>query len=138
MKCKLHNPHDDLEAYWVHWPSVLPLWQKNDYHPLDPARLKPAYHNLWFADIEGKRSHFQIGAISFDEEKRMIMFSNGRHRTLLLSTLMDRVPLALLDCALREPEIQKGLLAPIERSDSIELPQLPVLERAGFGWRSRT
>lgn len=137
MRCKLHNPYDDLQAWWVDWPSIEPLWLKNDFHPLDPATLKRAYHALWFADIDAPRSHFQIGAIDYSDHRQSIMFVNGRNRTILLSTLTRRVPLAIEDAALSEPGIRKGLLEPVEASDILVLPELPVRTyRELIDWKS--
>lgn len=127
VQYKLYNANDDLESYWVDWPSIEPLWLRNDFHPLDPATLKRAYHALWFADIDSARSHFKIGAIAYNDHNRSIMFHNGRNRTMLLSTLMDRVPLAIDDTALLEVGIRKGLLQPIKASDVLVLPELPIL-----------
>jgi hypothetical protein len=126
MRCRLHNPYDDLPGYWVDWRSVEPLWLRNDFHPLDPATLKRAYHSLWFEDIDGPRSHFKIGAIDYNTHNQSIMFVNGRNRTILLSTLMSAVPLALDEAALSEPGIGKGLVERIRPGDILTLPNLPI------------
>ena len=132
MRCRLYNPND-LGGYWVDWPTIEPLWLRNDFHPLDPASLKRAYHVLWFADIDAKQSHFKIGAITYNDHNQSIMFYNGRNRTLLMSTLMHRVPLAMDDEALSEPAIRNGVLEPIKATDVLTLPDLPILTFAELG-----
>lgn len=137
MKCRLHNPNHDLKSYWVDWSRLQPLWERNTFHPLSPSKLTRAYHALWFADIDGPRSHFKIGAIWHQQQSGALMFTNGRHRTLLLSTLTERIPLAIDDDALQQQDVTRALLDPVKSSDILELPPLPVLERSAFGWERK-
>lgn len=127
MWYRLLNPYDDHTACWIHWPSIEPLWLRSDFHPFDPASLKRAYHDLWFRDIDHGRSHFTMGAITYDARRRAIMFVNGRNRTMLLSTLMESVPLALDDDALSAPDVQRTVRGSIRKSDLLLLPDLPIL-----------
>lgn len=126
MKCRVHSKYSDLHAYWVDWAALTPLWERNDFHPLDASTLKRAYHKLWFAEIGGER-HFSIGAIDYDKHRQSIMFINGRNRTILLSMLVSRVPLAIEEEALKEPGIRKALLQRVGPTDILTLPDLPVL-----------
>jgi hypothetical protein len=88
---------------------------------------------LWFEGINGPRSHFKMGAIDYNTHHQSIMFINGRNRTILLSTLMDRVPLALDDDALSEPGVRRGLLGRINAADMLALPEFPILTFAELG-----
>ena len=127
MKCSLFNPNDDLEAYWVDWTKMKPLWEENDFHPLHISQLRTAYHELWFKNIDRPRSHFIIGAIDFNNSKGCIMFHNGRHRTILLASLINRVPLALKESVTSVKELKASLIAPLAESDILEIPDLPIL-----------
>lgn len=127
MKCQLYCKCDDLTPCWVRWHELGDLWMKNDFHPLDASSLKRAYHKNWFKHGEDGLLHFQMGEIYFDPERGYINFHNGRHRTILLSSLLEVIPIAVDNTILESDLFERFLVRPIERGELIELPDLEIL-----------
>jgi len=100
---------------------------KNDFHPLKSASLKSAYHKLWFKDGDDGQSHFQMGEIFFSSEKGCINFHNGRHRTILLASLLEVIPIAVDSTILKSGLFKHFLVRSIEKDEMIELPDLEIL-----------
>ena len=113
--------------YWVRWHELGELWMKNDFHPLSVFSLKPAYHKLWFKDSDDGQSQFQMGEIEFSPERGYLMFVNGRHRTILLASLLDEIPIAVDNTILESGLFKHFLVRPIEKGEVIELPDLEIL-----------
>ncbi len=127
MKCQLYCRCDELTPYWVKWRELGDLWTKNDFHPLDVSSLKIAYHKLWFKDAEEGRPRFQVGELGFDPRFGYVSFLNGRHRTILLASLLEIVPIAVDSTILENELFDRFLLRPIEKDELIELPDLEIM-----------
>lgn len=127
MKCQLYCRCDDMTPYWVRWQELGELWSKNDFHPLDISELKPAFHKAWFMHFEQGLLHFQIGEISFDEAHGYVSFTNGRHRTILLSSLLNELPIAVDNSIIENGLFKNFLVRPIEKDELIELPDFEIL-----------
>ncbi|MEQ1933720.1 MAG: hypothetical protein ABL962_07565 [Fimbriimonadaceae bacterium] len=100
---------------------------KNDFHPLDASSLKRAYHKNWFKNGKDGLLHFQMGEIYFAPERGYINFHNGRHRTILLSSLLEVIPIAVDSTILESDLFERFLARPIEHGELIELPDLEIL-----------
>lgn len=127
MKCQLYCRCDDLMPYWVRWHELGELWMKNDSHPLRGSSLKSAYHKLWFKDGDDGQSQFQMGEIFFSPERGHINFHNGRHRTILLASLLEVTPVAVDNTILDSDLFKRFLVRPIEKGELIELPDFEIL-----------
>ena len=127
MRCHLYCRCDDLTPYWVRWHELGELWTKNDFHPLEVSSLKSAYHKLWFKGGEDGRLRFQVGELEFDTNHGYVSFSNGRHRTILLASLMEIIPIAIGNTILESDIFDRFLLRPIETDEMIELPDLEIM-----------
>ena len=126
MKCNLYNNYKDLKAVWLSWNKVEQYWNNNDFHPLDSSNLKKAYHNLWFECVRDGLPLFKIGAILYDEKKNSIMFINGRHRTILLTTFTNKIPIAINE-SISDSDLFKGaIVKSIKPHDVIVLSDYPI------------
>lgn len=132
MKCKLYNPNDDLEAVWISWVKIQEYWKRNTFHPLSHDELKPALHNLWFANKNDGTVSFKIGAIFFNHIFNCIMFHNGRHRTILLTKYRDDIPIAICSSISDHKIIGDSIIRKIRKDDFIELPELPIKSYTEF------
>lgn len=128
MKCQAYCRCDDLAPYWVRWHELGELWTRNDFQFLEESFLKHAYHKLWFKNGEDNQLCFQIGEICFDSHHGYVMFHNGRHRTILLSSLLEVIPPIAVDSSLLESGLfDRFLVRPIEKDEMIELPDLEIM-----------
>lgn len=127
MKRHLYCRCDDLTPYWVKWHELGELWTKNDFHPLVASSLKPAYHKLWFKDGEDGRLRFQVGELEFEPCRGYVAFANGRHRTILLASLLEIIPIAVDNTILKSDLFDRFLYRPIEKDEMIELPDLEIM-----------
>lgn len=133
MKCQIYCRCDDLTPYWVRWHELGELWTRHDSQHdsqfLEASSLKHAYHKLWFKNGEDNQLYFQIGEIYFDPRHGYVMFYNGRHRTILLSSLLEVIPIAV-DKTISDSESElfsRFLVRPVETDEIIELPDLEIM-----------
>lgn len=126
MKCNLYNSNEDLDAVWVSWKEMKEYWDNNSFHPLSSGSLQSAYHYLWLKKRNGELPLFEVGAIHFNHADDSIMFHNGRHRTILLTKFRNDIPLAICDTVKEHEVIRNAIIRPIENSDYIDLPDLPI------------
>lgn len=127
MKCQLYCRCDDLTPYWVRWDELSELWSKNYFGFLEASSLSRAYHQNWFKNGENGQLHFQMGEIFFSPELGYINFHNGRHRTILLSSLLEVMPIAVDNTILGSDLFKRFLVRPVEEGELIELPDLEIL-----------
>lgn len=127
MKCQMYCRCDDLTPYWVRWHELGELWSRHYFGFLEASSLKYAYHKNWFKNGEDGQLHFQMGEIYFDLEREYINFHNGRHRTILLSSLLEVIPIAVDNTILESDLFERFLVRPIEKDEVIELSDLEIL-----------
>jgi hypothetical protein len=126
MKCNLYNPNRDLNAVWLSWKKVEQFWHNNNFHPLNSTNLKPAFHDLWFEFTGNGLPLFKIGAICYDETKNSILFYNGRHRTIILTTFTNEIPISIDESISKNRIFENAIVKPIGPDDVIELPDYPI------------
>jgi hypothetical protein len=127
MKCRLYCRDDELTPYWVKWHELGELWARDYFGFLESSSLERAYHKLWFKNGEDGQLHFQMGEIFFSPEQGHVNFHNGRHRTILLSSLLEVIPIAVGNTILESDLFKHFLVRPIEKDEVIELPDFEIL-----------
>lgn len=127
MKCQLYCRCDDLTPYWVRWQELGGLWTKDSFGFMADSSLERAYHKLWFKNGDDGQLHFKMGEIFFSPEQGCIIFYNGRHRTILLSSLLEIIPIAVDNTIFENDLFRHFLVCPIEKDEMIELPDFEML-----------
>lgn len=127
MKCQIYCRCDDLTPYWVRWHELGELWMRHGFQFLEASSLKHAYHKLWFKNGEDNQLCFHIGEIYFDPRHGCVMFHNGRHRTILLSSLLEVMPIAVDNSILESELFDRFLVRSIKKDEIIELPDLEIM-----------
>ena len=69
-----------------------------------------------------------MATIGYHEKNECISFSNGRHRTTLLSQYIDAIPFAVFDEFSRNPMFQAAIIGPVKPTDKLTLPDFEILD----------
>jgi hypothetical protein len=97
----------------------------------DSATVQDRYLAAWFHWIDGECF---LNLPAFYLRNGRVFFINGRHRTVLLSRHLDRLPMALTQIDREsEPTLEALINRPLSEGEGILLPDLPIVEAISDG-----
>lgn len=127
MKCRLNLTTTWDKAYWIKRDALMSIG--NDLAIRESAHVADFYLAGWFHRGPDDVLSFNPPAFYFNQGA--ILFINGRHRTVLLSRYMDRIPMALTRPDQHDdPTMQLISAGGIDPAELITLPDLPIVEQA--------
>jgi len=119
---------DTDQPFWVARDSFYKHFDQSDFHFRDSQRVSWSYLSDWFFSQTHGQLHFILPTVHFVSGKTQ--FINGRHRTAVLLHHMNEVPMAFALGGFSDLSVFHSLdKRQLNLSASIELPDLPVVER---------
>ena len=126
MQCRVDITAARDKPYLIRREEFMQCVDRADFACRESATIQDCYLAAWFHWINGER-FFNLPA--FYLSKRRAFFINGRHRTVLLSRYMDRLPMALTDIDREsKPTLQALVDCSLSEGEVIFLPDLPIVE----------
>lgn len=133
MRCLLDVKISSDEPFWVPRSVFYQHFDQDDFLCRESIDVVSSYLASWFYIPEDGKLRFELPAVHFVAGKTQ--FINGRHRTAVLLSHLDTLPIAflLLRCGLPDRQARQLLehmdVSPIKLDEWIELPDLPVFEQ---------
>lgn len=124
MKCKALVRDENFLPYFVNWANVGQFWDQSNQYYICPDSLYRAYNIQWFVS---ENQFFWLAELQFDKASKQFIFKNGKHRTTLLSSLIEQIPIAVHRDTLNTEQFQQIVIRPIQDDEYFDLPELDFL-----------
>ena len=126
MQCRVDITAAGDRPFLIKREEFMHCVDEKDLACRDSATVLDQYLATWFHWNDGE-CFFNLPA--FYLRNGRALFINGRHRTILLSRHLDRLPMALtqLDHA-SESTLENLVARPLSEGEVIFLPDLPIVE----------
>jgi hypothetical protein len=136
IQCLPELTKDSDLPFWISRTSFYKHFDQEDFLQRDAQDVDPSYLDDWFnTDIDGTK-YFILPTVQFISDETQ--FINGRHRTAVLLSYLDEIPLAFEVSSFwdRERQDEKKLQLlhemtprPINMCEHINLPDLSIKQR---------
>lgn len=129
MKCLPHIGKDTDNPYWVTKEQFYNYFDQDDFNDeRDVRNVVNSYLNEWFYFDDDNTELFILPTVQIVSGKTQ--FVNGRHRTAVLLTYLQEIPIAF-DQSFNQKGIRLSnyINRPINMSTVLELPDLPKFEK---------
>lgn len=119
MKIKLAEKTVETDKYYLVRVFDL-LAHDNDIHRRDADVVEDYYRSDWFPEGD-----FELPAFYLQDGK--VFFINGRHRTVVLSRVLDSLPMALTSIDAASADVLSSMvISEMNPGDEFELPNLRI------------
>jgi len=111
--------------YWVTREDFMAYFDQTDYLCRDARVVKPNYCSSWFNKVDNGTLEFYLPTVQVIEGKTQ--FINGRHRTAVLFSQIEKIPIAFTKGVARDLA-ERLQFSPVNMDQYIALPDLPFVD----------